>query len=106
MSREGAPWDGYEATEEAKLWVSVRGLWLGPLLRDLGREVALRFPRETVSLRLVRCPEGGPDRLWAFIETERPLDDARSRFDGLVEDWWLDNLRRAGGDLHLGVEFV
>jgi len=77
---------------------------LAPLLRDVRREVDAHFgPGTPVLLELATDPEEGDMALFALIRTKLSVDDALDRLDALFDAWWLDNLPRAQGLLHLDV---
>lgn len=77
---------------------------LRPLLDDLRREIDAHFgPGAPVILELATDPEEGDTALFARIRTELPVDHAMDRLDAIFDAWWLDNLPRAQGFLHIDV---
>jgi hypothetical protein len=79
---------------------------LAPLLRDVRREVDAHVdPRTPVLLELATDPEEGDMALFARIRTELPVGEALDRLDAIFDSWWLNNVPRAQGLLHLDVRF-
>jgi len=48
----------------------------------------------------------GAKELFAYIRTSLPVDEALSRLDKFDEEWFLDQLDRAGGRFNFNLEFA
>ncbi|MGI8588192.1 MAG: hypothetical protein ACR2M0_10970 [Chloroflexia bacterium] len=80
--------------------------FLVPLLEEMYSPLRKRFPEEPLSLSIFADPEVvGDVELVLLIAPTCPPDEAADRFDGFMEDWWLDNVDRAEDKLAVVVEY-
>jgi len=81
--------------------------YLVPLLCEARDQIDAAFgPHTHVALEVIEDAEVEDDRkLWALIAVESAAEEADDRFDRLLEQWWLDALPRAQGQLALDVDF-
>jgi hypothetical protein len=107
-SRRAAGAPGFDgAKDEAVAAFVRRHRQLEPLLRALRRDVDAHFdPQTPILLELATDPEEGDATLFARIGTTLSTSDAMQRLDTLVDAWWLENMPRAGGLLHLDVRQI
>lgn len=75
------------------------------ILHEAGERIPDSFPPMTkVSLDLVDYPESGSrPELVLRIQTPLPMAEALDRLDRLDEEWWLDTVPLAQGDMSLVV---
>lgn len=64
-------------------------------------------PGVQAALEVVRDPEvENSEKLFAYILSPLPVDEALARLDALDEDWFLDQLDRVGGRFNFNLQFV
>jgi len=80
--------------------------FLIPLLQEAHIHIKEYFPDSDVVLEVVTDPEiMGEKELVASIVVEQNVEEACETLDRLDEEWWLDTLDTAQGQLHIGLEF-
>lgn len=80
---------------------------LVPLLVDVAAAIGQFFPPEDRPyLQVIDDPDTQTVQLYAIVRTSLPPDEADERLDRLDEEWWLDAVERAHGDLTIDVESV
>ena len=105
---------GMRVTVSAPLGISRQGRsvlekypFLVSLLLEAYVEVGNYFPHSRVFLEVFDDPEvEGMDKLFAYIRTPLPVDEALARLDKLDEEWFLDQLDRAAGRFNFNLEFA
>ena len=81
---------------------------LAPLLIEATAPIRRLFGEKTpVVLEVFRDPEAEEDEseLFALIQTNLPVEEARGLRAQLDEEWWLENSARADCRLNIDVEF-
>lgn len=92
---------------EKVLWFLEKYPFLVSLLLEAYVEVGNYFPHSRVFLKVFDDPEvEGMDKLFAYIRTPLPVDEALARLDKLDEEWFLDQLDRAAGRFNFNLEFA
>lgn len=82
--------------------------FLVPLLRHAPSAIERHFG-EHGGLRLETVTDLGEEafeHLYLYVRTDRAVDDAIERQRRLEEDWWLDAMLDARGEMTIGVEFT
>ena len=81
---------------------------IADLVSDALTRLPRYFPASGYRLELMSDPdsEAPKDDLICFIQTDQDLDTAEAAYDAFRDDWWLDNLLRAGGRLTLVIEYL
>lgn len=82
--------------------------FLVPLLLEAYTKIGKYFgPYPQVFLEVISDPEATDDRqLFAFIGTRLSPDEALDGLERFDEEWWLDTLDEAQGELCIDVEFL
>lgn len=81
---------------------------LGPLVEETAAQARSFFPRSALRLEGDWSDHkltGRPD-VRLVIQTHLPAEQALQQEQALDEAWWIDNLRRASGLLHVSVRCV
>jgi len=77
------------------------------VLVEAPERIKSRFGRDTqVALEVITDPEDGDIKLFAFVLTPPPVEQALDLRDQLDEEWWLEASERAQGQLILDVELI
>lgn len=82
---------------------------LGPFLHETAAKVRESFGRETaLALATFQERESSSAPVEFFLLVKTPLDvpEARARMDRFDDAWWLDNMNRFDGLLHVALEFI
>jgi hypothetical protein len=82
---------------------------LGPFLRETAANVRDSFGQQTaLALETFQEPEAAraPVELFLLVKTSLDVPEARERMDRFGDEWWLDNMNRCDGLLHVALEFV
>ena len=78
---------------------------LVPLLVDAAAAIRRYFPQDdTLRLEVIDDAETKTEQLYAIVRTSLPSDEAERQLDRLDEEWWLDAVERASGELTIDAE--
>jgi len=77
------------------------------VLLEAPERVKSRFGSDTqIALEVITDPEDGDIKLFAFVLTPLPVEQALDLRDQLDEEWWLEASERAEGQVILDVELI
>ncbi len=77
------------------------------VLLEAPERIKSYFGRDAqVALEVITYPDDGDRKLFAFILTLPPVEQALNLRDQLDEEWWLEASERAQGQLILDVELI
>ncbi len=77
------------------------------VLLEAPERIKSRFGRDTqIALEAITDPEDGDRKLFAFVLTSLPVEQALDLRDQLDEEWWLEASERVRGQLILDVELI
>ena len=81
-----------------------------PILKDAPTLIhsPYYFPGARLTIRVVNAQEGElpTSRLVLGIQTHLEPEEALARLDRLDDDWWLDTMSSAQGDLFIALDYV
>ncbi len=82
-------------------------IYLVNLLLEALAKVKNCFGQDSqIALEVVRDPEDGDCKLFAFVLTALPVEEALALRDQLDDEWWLEASERGQGQLIIDVEFI
>lgn len=70
------------------------------------KEEIQKYFSDELYLETVFDPENGKESLFLGINTKIDINEALAKMDKFTDDWWLNNMHRAGGDLSIDVMFI
>lgn len=80
--------------------------YLLPLLLEAREEILKYFPQSSLSLELKADPEAEDNsQLILYIQTNLPFKEALDQLDKFDEQWWLDKVDQAKGNLCIDLAF-
>ena len=71
-----------------------------PLLVDVADQIPCYFrPDDRALMQLIEDEDIGVEQLYAIVRSGLDPDEVEARLNRLDEEWWLDAVERADGDL-------